>query len=122
MAYPKFDRWLYFNTADSDNNTIAFRSTHLYAVTVPSTTTVKLHFKHNGINNDDSAALGGDASTNDFATVILTVTSGKALEVVKEIWATAKGLRPPLVRVIADDANSEYIDNVTACDAITRLV
>ena len=122
MAYPKFDRWLYFNTADSDNNTIALRSTHLYAVTVPSTTTVKLHFKHNGINKDDLAALGGVASTNDFATVILTVTAGKTLDVVKEIWATAKGLRPPLVRVIADDANSEYIDNVTACDAIARLV
>lgn len=122
MAYPKFDRWLYFNTADSDNNTIAFRSTHLYAITVPSTTSVKLHFKHNGINKDDGIAQGGVASTNDFATVILTVTSGKVLDVVKEIWATAKGLRSPLIRTIADDANSKYIEHVTACDAITRIV
>lgn len=116
MAYPKFDRWLYFNTADSDGNTIALRSTHLYAITVPGSTIVKLHFKHNGLNLEDA----NDAtSTNDFATVALTVTSGKALDVVKEIWATAKGLRPPLFRVIADDANSEYIDHVTACGDIT---
>lgn len=117
MAYPKFDRWLYFNTADSDNNTIALRSTHLYAVTVPNTTSVKLHFKHNGLNLDDGTTKV--ASTNDFATVVLTVTSGKTLDVVKEIWDTAKGLRPPLFRVIADDANSEYIDHVTACGDIT---
>lgn len=115
MAYPKFDRWLYFNTADSDNNTIALRSVHLYAVTVPSTTTVKLHFKHNGLNLDNASGVGDET---DFATVILNVTSGKTLDVVKELWQIAKGGRPPMFNVIADDANSIYMDNVTSCGTI----
>ena len=103
------DSWLYFNTADTDGNTIAIKASSLYAVDSTSPTAVTLRFKQNGVTS---------GTVTDFATVALAVTSGKSQEVIDEVWHVATK-KLGVFQVIADDANGEYIDNVTACGAIT---
>lgn len=118
MAYPRFDRWLYFNTADSDNNSVAFRASDLYSITPAGATTTKLHFKNNALVIEDG---DGVTTSKDYATVIVNHSNGQdtAEKVAKEIFAIASGSRPPVFAVIADDANGNYIEGVTGCGAIT---
>jgi len=103
------ESWLYFNTADTDNNTIAVKASTLYAIDSSSPTAVTLRFKHGGVTN---------GTITDFVVIALDVVSGKSQDVIDELWSMVTQTNGEFF-TIADDANSEYISNVTSCGAIT---
>ena len=108
--------FFYFQTAADD--AAAFPVANLYAIDAAATA-VTLYFT-GATSGTGSAGMGGLLST-----VALTVTAGQEEAVVKAVAAAAnsanKGLGAPIV--IADDANSVYIDGgIELCGTITMDV
>lgn len=103
--------YLYFNTADNDS--ALYPASAFRGADQSGDTTIDLYF---------SPIVITDVATGDVADKIpLTITAGKEKEVLK---ALAGLVNAPLAAdagfvVVGDDANSVYIENVTAVGNIT---
>ena len=104
--------YLYFNTADNDS--VLYPASAFRGADQSADTTIDLYFT---AMQDQ----GQDATADQHDKIALTITAGTEKSVLEAI---ANLVNAPLAAnggfvVVGDDANSIYIDNVTAVGAIT---
>ena len=107
--------YLYFNTGDNDS--VLYPASAFRGADQSGDTTIDLYFSPMANTVQDTTA-----GVNDK--IPLTITAGKEKEVLQAI---AKLVNAPLAAdagfvVVGDDANSVYIDHVTAVGAIVLSV
>ena len=125
------EKWLYLRRADTlaaddgdfassgDNPTsICIPSSRIKSIHPSSDTSVRIQY-HNVIKRDIPAGYLNQINYDgtDFADV--TITAGKAFEVMATISAAIASDRGESFIIVADDVTKEYIDgNITSCGAI----